>query len=217
MIELIKALTKAQSEFPIIKKNRESYNYDYADLAAIVEATRPICVKNGLCHSFSISPLSIDGGDFLKLTLFHESGDKLESTYPLGDLSKLKDQDAGKTISYGKRYLLKAMLAVEEEKDPADDGWGSEKGKQKSAPPAVNRIQPKPKPQPKNSAPDNGLITQGELAKVWSAACKVEGVTPKVFEQFCIEHFGVKSPREITSAQGELILKDPQMVLGVNK
>ena len=129
MEKLIKALTAAQGEFPVIKKNRTGQSgnikHDYADLATIVEHTRPICVKNKLCHVFTMVEME-NKESKLVTTLYHESGEKIESTYPLGNLGSMKDKEAGIRISYAKRYSLKAILGVEEEKDPSDDGWGSE-------------------------------------------------------------------------------------------
>lgn len=123
--EIIKALIKAQSKFPIIKKNRVgqqgNIKHPYADLSTIVNETRNICVENGLCHIFLIKE------DTLITTLLHESGQYFESIYPLGKLGTMSDKQAGMAISYAKRYSLKAILGVEEEKDPDDDGWGADK------------------------------------------------------------------------------------------
>lgn len=197
MQELIKALTKAQSEFPIIKKNRESYNYDYADLAAIVEGTRAICTKNGLCHVFTIN-FEPTGGHSLITTLYHSSGDKIESTYPLGDLRSMKDQDAGKKISYAKRYALKAILGVEEEKDPTDDGWGS--GNDKAKAPQKAEVK---KPAPKNHAPQSNKVTAANLTLLFKYAGETLDLSSDDFVKLCLALYKVKSPRDLTKEQAQ--------------
>lgn len=185
--EIIKALVKAQEKFPIIKKNRTgqkgNIKHNYADLATIVENTRPICAEFGLCHTFTIK--GTEGKQDLVTTLYHESGQTIESIYPLGNIGSMSDKDAGIRISYAKRYSLKAILGVEEEENPDDNGWGADpKGGDNrnniQRPPRQNQntrqhSNPKNKTNtgqntrpPKNHAPGmQDRVTVGELKVLW--------------------------------------------------
>lgn len=210
MENLIKALVKAQAEFPIIQKNRTgqkgNIKHNYADLATIVEHTRPICAKNGLCHTFTIA--KYETGADLITTLFHESGEKIESVYPLGNLGGMSDKDAGIRISYAKRYSLKAILAIEESEDPHDNGWGSDGPKRNETPTKQTQSSnikrngtnttkhPNPPPQPRkieNKAPGmSGRVTVGEL-KVLGKIFKDKEFSNEQATQMIANEFGKKS------------------------
>lgn len=171
MTELIKALVKAQADMPIVKQSQDlSYVKNgvkkniskYAELADLVRAARPALSKNGLAHIFKIRRVKRqrfmddksnpdqkpviwieDTNDSELVTiLFHESGDSIESVYPLGNIASIDDDKVvGKRISYAKRYSFKALVGIEEAEDPMDDGWGSASNEDVSVPP----VKPRPK------------------------------------------------------------------------
>lgn len=152
MQKLIAALVKAQSKMPIVEARQDlgitnTRSSKYANLASLVAAARPHLTANGLAHSFQIVRNSETNDCTLFTTLYHESGDKIESEYPLGDLSKMRDQDAGKRISYAKRYSFKALVGIEESADPDDDGWGHPQ------PVKAQKLQAPPKTKPKAASP----------------------------------------------------------------
>ena len=129
--EIISALVKAQGKFPVIKKNKVgqkgNIKHAYADLAEIFSETQDICHENGLCHTFLIVPKGETVNSELHTVLMHTSGQTLISKYDLGNLGAMDDKNAGIAISYAKRYSLKAILGVEEQDDPTDNGWGADK------------------------------------------------------------------------------------------
>lgn len=167
--ELIKALIKAQSEFPIIKKNRKSHNHEYADLATMVDETRDIRYKNGLGHTFLIKT-NEENISKLYTYLYHTSGQSISCDYSLGDLSRMDDKKAGMAISYAKRYSFKAIHGLEEEKDPHDDGWGAENKPATKSKPPVRQNQNLTKPLSevkKTNTSENSAITNEMANALW--------------------------------------------------
>jgi len=154
--KLYDALAKAQGEFPIIPKNSKVdvyskpperkflYSYSYADLTAIITATKPALAKYGL--SFTQGAL-LDGRGLIT-TLFHSSGEKIDTGYVPYEFHKETDMKVlvGQ-MTYLKRISLSAALGVssEEDVDAADDEN------------AISRETPTksviPGEKPKNSAP----------------------------------------------------------------
>jgi hypothetical protein len=89
----------------------------YADLSAVWEAVKIPLQDNG----FSIiqSP-DFEGQDmWLKTTILHVSGEKMEGRYPLRP-SKNDPQGYGSALTYARRYSISAMLGVIADED--DDG-----------------------------------------------------------------------------------------------
>jgi len=118
--DLAAALAKAQGEFQPIKKDRTAnagtYSYDYADLAATIEAVRPALSKHGLSY---VQPVCSDAdGSVLVTRLMHASGQYIEGTYRLDSYDK--PQDMGSALTYARRYSLTSMLGIAAEED--DDG-----------------------------------------------------------------------------------------------
>jgi hypothetical protein len=126
-IELLAAaLSAAQGEFPAILKDKTAtipgkdgktgFNYHYADLATIIEATRPALVKNGLAVS---QPTVVDNGALRLVTkLLHTSGQYTSSVLPLKLFENPRDM--GSALTYARRYQLSAILNIATEED--DDG-----------------------------------------------------------------------------------------------
>jgi len=93
---LAEALAKAQLEFlPIAKDtNNPYYNKKYADLAALINATRPALGKHGL--SVIQVPRVIQGRAVeLSTMLLHSSGEFLAQDLVLPAFQTLKDDDGG--------------------------------------------------------------------------------------------------------------------------
>lgn len=175
---LATALAKAQGEFPVIPKDSEVevyakgqpktpanllYKYKYADLTAIISATRPAFSKYGLSFTQGVVP-----GGFVT-TFFHESGETLQSGFIPCDVPKNADmkQVAG-LITYVKRISLTAALGVSADEDvdaaPVEGNQGNQTDKKpagKAAAPAKKQ-ETKPPAEKKpagNLAPcDQGMI-----------------------------------------------------------
>jgi hypothetical protein len=120
MKQISTALLKAQSEMSNPKKGATNpfFKSKYADLNAIREAVIPTLNANGISV---LQPIShIDGKNFVKTILLHESGELMES---LTEIIYNKQNDAqaqGSGISYARRYALQSFVCV-----GADDDDGN--------------------------------------------------------------------------------------------
>jgi hypothetical protein len=134
---LITALVAARAAFrPVTKdaiatvgKDRE---FQYADLAAILDAVIP-----ALCANALVLLQSIDAESSSLITrLTHTSGEWVESVYPL----KLEQtpQAFGSALTYGRRYSILSLLCLAAEDD---DGAKAEKAR----PPAKAKTEDAPK------------------------------------------------------------------------
>jgi len=139
--ELAGALSKAQGEMPAAKFNSTNpfLKNKYADLGAVIEASRPVLVKHGL----SVSQLVIGNGEHIgvETILLHSSGQWISSvvTLPAGDeKGKSMAQVAGSIVSYLRRYALSAILGIYADED--SDG-NQPKTAQKSKPEPVTEYE----------------------------------------------------------------------------
>ena len=120
MKQIATALLKAQSEMSNPKKGATNpfFKSKYADLNAIREAVIPTLNENGISVLQPI--VHVDGKNFVKTILLHESGELMES---LTEIIYNKQNDAqaqGSGISYARRYALQSFVCV-----GADDDDGN--------------------------------------------------------------------------------------------
>lgn len=123
--QLYGALAKAQAGFKPLAKNRDveitmksggKFKFRYADLEAVIAATRPSLAENGLAVI-----QRADGGNLVSI-LAHESGGTIESTIrlpePMGEI-----KNYGAAITYIRRYAYCALLCVaaDDDLDQGDD------------------------------------------------------------------------------------------------
>lgn len=125
--KLAAALAKAQAAYLPLKKSKSvtvrmktggSYDYQYADLSDMIDATRKALTDNGLSTTQLISD------DRIEAKLLHDSGEELSSSMSLP--KNLTIQELGSAITYRRRYLLGALLGIASEED--DDGQGAQSG-----------------------------------------------------------------------------------------
>lgn len=144
MKNLYKALASFQQEVPVILKGTKGYNYEYADLPAVLEAVNPLMEKHGLGFSQPIN------GTKIKTIIFHaESGESIESEtdMPIDSLvyeevekydkydkamkktsvikgfeGMNKAQAIGSLITYFRRYSLASILGLVTDKDTDASG-----------------------------------------------------------------------------------------------
>lgn len=118
--QIATALVKAQSEMSNAKKGSSNpfFKSKYADLNSIREASIPVLNTYGITVLQPI--VSVDGKNFVKTILLHESGESLDS-YTEIIYSKSNDAQAqGSGISYARRYGLQSFLCI-----GADDDDGN--------------------------------------------------------------------------------------------
>ncbi len=118
--QIAHALVKAQSEMSNAKKGSANpfFKSKYADLNSIREAVLPVLNSHGI--SVLQPTCQLDGKNYVKTILLHESGEFLES-YTEILFSKEKDAQAqGSGISYARRYGLQSFVCI-----GADDDDGN--------------------------------------------------------------------------------------------
>lgn len=126
---LYEALAKAQAEFEQIRPNAIGGNHSnrYADLGAIIAATRPALNRNGIALVQTVD----SSGDkvVIETVLYHKDGGVLRSeptsipVAPGGGMNAA--QARGSAITYGRRYSLAAFLGVAADDDDDGDAAGS--------------------------------------------------------------------------------------------
>ncbi len=121
------AMAAMQTEMPSIAERgkivvKGELRSKYATLEDIVDTVRPIMQKHGFAISFRINTLQ--NGIEVTGVLMHKGGHREETTMLLpSDMSGSKNavQAFGSTTSYGKRYVLSALLNITT-RDEDDDG-----------------------------------------------------------------------------------------------
>ena len=117
------ALKKAQSEMGGVEMNQTNpfFKSRYADLGAVIEASKKALSNNGL--SVSQPTVTNEFGVGVTTILFHESGEFMESTItlPITDTKNIA-QEAGKIITYLRRYSLASILNLYSDEDTDGEG-----------------------------------------------------------------------------------------------
>ncbi|BAZ39372.1 ERF family protein [Calothrix sp. NIES-4101] len=130
------AIAKAKLEFPAILANRtvkiptksgKQIEFTYAELEEIVEAVTPALSTNGLCLTSQIKYLE-NGKLVLATSLRHESGEFIESCYPLPDIVG-DPKELGSQISYGRRYNSICLLEITTIEPSNPQQWDEKKRK----------------------------------------------------------------------------------------
>lgn len=119
--ELFAALAKAQAEMQTasLDANNPFFKSKYADLAAIVAASRPALAKYGLSIMQPI--LTDESGQYLVTVLGHQSGQWIESRIKLNP-QKADPQSIGSMITYYRRYSMLALCGIVASDASDDDG-----------------------------------------------------------------------------------------------
>lgn len=107
------AMAAMQTELPSIEERGQTNNGFYATLEDIVDTVRPIMQKHGFAVSFRIQ--TQERGIQVTGVLMHKDGHREETSMLLpADVSGNKNavQAFGSSTSYGKRYVLCALLNI---------------------------------------------------------------------------------------------------------
>tara|TARA_R100001440_G_scaffold23553_1_gene38350 strand:+ start:4684 stop:5331 length:648 start_codon:yes stop_codon:yes gene_type:complete len=124
-IAFIKALQKAQKEFPTLGKskhvNQGAFGYDYLPLEQMLSLIQPVLHNNGfhLSQLFGYTPT---GETLIKTKLVHKEGHEEVSELPLflppRDLQKKNEAHVwGGSVTYQRRYSIKLILGLETDMD----------------------------------------------------------------------------------------------------
>ena len=124
-LAFIKALQKAQKEFPSLGKskhvNQGAFGYDYLPLEQMLSLIQPVLHSNGfhLSQLFGYTPT---GETLVKTKLVHKDGHEEVSELPLflppRDLQKKNEAHVwGGAVTYQRRYSIKLILGLETDMD----------------------------------------------------------------------------------------------------
>lgn len=119
MENLAKALVKAQLEMITPKKGSVNpfFKNKYADLNDVLQAVVPALNSNGIVL---LQPLvNIDGKNFVKTVLMHESGEVFESLAEIFCKNTNDAQAYGSGVTYARRYSLSSICGIGSEDDDA--------------------------------------------------------------------------------------------------
>ena len=137
MKAIVEALLKAQSEMSNPKKgsNNPYFKSKYADLNAVREAVIPVLNSHGI---IVLQPtVNVDGRNYIKTVLYHESGESIEGLTEI-IYSKANDAQAqGSGITYARRYGLQSLVCIGADDDDGN-GASSPKGKTQVKPQSVS-------------------------------------------------------------------------------
>jgi hypothetical protein len=163
--ELAAALAKAQAEVGTVTKDSANpfFKSNYASLAAVWEATRPVLSK----HQLSVvqMPSSDERGYYVETQLMHSSGQWIRSRTYMKP-AKEDPQGIGSLISYARRYALQAVTMI----CPDDDDGEAAMGRTASQKPAEA-----PKPAAKTETPKAKAVKATEPAKETEEKSKFNG------------------------------------------
>ena len=200
--KLAAALSKAQAEYKTLTKSKTakiqtkaggSYEYAYADLSDMIDATRAALAKNELAL------VQLIVGDQLVTKLIHSSGQLLESTVRVN--LNLSPQEFGSFLTYYRRYTMGPILGIAAEED--DDGAaGQAASKAQSSPPARSSPPPKQNPPAKS---DSKFISEAQVKRLYTIA-RGRGWTDDEIKHY-LASGGVKSSREILKSDYDLIVR----------
>ena len=195
--DLAAALAKAQAEVGTVHKDSANpfFRSNYASLAAVWEATRPILSKHGL--SVVQLPSHDESGYYVETMLMHGSGQWIKSrTY----MKPAKDdpQGIGSLISYARRYALQAVTMVCPDDDDGEAAMGRNAPTQKpvESPKLVQKAEPaKPQEKKPTEAPkakETASKFNGENHQALFQELMKLGYTP---EEFLEAHKWAKDER----------------------
>lgn len=215
--KIAEALSKAQLEFTVPKKNRtvdftdknnRRIKYSYADLGDVIECVKKPLSANGLAISHGIeihvgTKLHTSGtaepSYGLRTTLLHTSGEYLDSWYPLPNPLSVRAQDFGSALTYARRYSLSSLLGIASEED--DDGAVANE-----IDPDKPKDKPKPKPQGNYKPPTEPPKPKSPMEALFSKM-KEKGIENEDMPEIIYRCLGVqKTSKELTPEDIDLII-----------
>lgn len=118
--ELATALSKTQGEMGHASKDTSNpfFKSKYADLASVIDASRPSLAKNNLSVS-QVASCSLNGWVVIS-RLMHSSGQWIEGSTPILN-TKGDAQGFGSAMTYARRYGMSALIGLTQDDDDAND------------------------------------------------------------------------------------------------
>lgn len=121
MKEISTAFVKAQSEMSNAVKGSKNpfFKSSYADLNSIREAVLPVLNNHGIAVLQPI--VNIEGKNYVKTILLHETGESMESFTEIVYSKQNDAQAQGSGISYARRYGLQSFVCIGAEDDDGNN------------------------------------------------------------------------------------------------
>lgn len=143
-VKISAALVRAQKKMGNATKDSKNpfFKSSYADLNSIREAVLPVFLEEGIAI---LQPtVSIDGKNYVRTLLLHESGEQLSCDTEIVVAKQNDPQAQGSGISYARRYGLQSFLNV----GAVDDDGEAAMGRTSSPKTAAQKV-----PEASNEAP----------------------------------------------------------------
>jgi len=130
-------------EIEALKKDADNpfFNSKYVQLKDVLAEVKKVCVKNNFI--FYQTPQAKDGKNFLKTTVQHASGEKIEGEIEIVAKDASDPQKIGGGLTYMRRYSLTCMFGIEEEDDDGNINTGSIRNESKFEKSLGNQTCPK--------------------------------------------------------------------------
>lgn len=131
--EIAAAFVKAQAEMSNAKKDSTNpfFRNRYADLNSVREACLPALNKHGI--SVLQPTVQVEGKNFVKTILLHESGETIESLTEILFAKQNDPQAQGSGITYARRYGLQSLVNIGAEDDDGNKAAEQPKGNKTAA------------------------------------------------------------------------------------
>jgi hypothetical protein len=114
-----------KGETALVRSDKGSYTYKFADLADVSEGLLPLIAAQGL--AFVALPLLNEDKMFvLRYALRHASGEEVGGDWPLPDPTRTRPQEVGSAITYARRYTLCSVTGLSPDRD--DDAAAASTG-----------------------------------------------------------------------------------------
>lgn len=154
---LVKALAIAQTKFDPVLREKENpfFHSKYAELAAVIAATQPALLENGLV--IIQLPVSEEGRVGVLTMLTHTSGEFIAESFAL-PIAKQDAQTGVAAITYARRAAYKGVIGVVD----VDDDGNTAAGRNEIAKPQTAPT-PRSKP-PVESGPEPAHIPDADYA-----------------------------------------------------
>ena len=135
MKELTEKLLKVQEELKAPKRQYNSFGkYKYRSAEDILEAVKPINVKNGVLLTITDEPILIGDWHYIKATATVSDGiDNFSVTAYARETETKKGQDlsqiTGTASSYARKYALNGLYLIDDTKDADTDEYRNQGNK----------------------------------------------------------------------------------------
>lgn len=188
------------------KANAGKFSYTYADLGSVLEAVLPPLHEHGfvLMQPVAMSDL---GEAVVRTTLYHVSGDKIESAYPVRVADPADPQKVGGGVTFARRYSLLSLLALATEDDDAGHARTprARSGEPEYIPDPNCDVDAAP-PEFQRPASNGNLASEPQRKKIYAMYKGLEW-TDEQAKEFMRDNYQIDSSRDLTKANASHMIK----------